>query len=320
KDPASEGATIDEARKGSKGNGSEGSKRVGRREPEVIPIAPAATTSIAASIPRAFGPMSNHGSEVAAIATPAPASASTETAGVFPAAAAGPVSIVAVQANMQAAAPAAPARIDAPSQAYLGGADGAGRTLPPPVHSMPTLPSSGTLAPTATQADGPSERAAERSEDSSVRVSYGGARFDNNALLMFGNVVASNEFSAFNEFLESLQRSTRYVDHVDTDFNRSHPPSGSPSGPPSSYAIGSPVSEQAAGPALPPSSSAVQLQTYTQARPTGGALAVMDSRDQRTLSLPTISQLMAGNSGEGVTQAERFLLTAADPSDGTSED
>ncbi|KAJ2899413.1 Transcription factor [Coemansia aciculifera] len=167
---------------------------------------------------------------------------------------------------------------------------------------MPTLPGGGS-----------NERAARRSETSGGRNSYGAGRFDNNALLVFGNDVASNEFSALNEFLESLQRSTRYA-----DLNRSNPPSGSPSGPPSSYAIGSPIAEQASGPALQSSSSAVQLQPYTQTLPAVEP-AVCDS--QRTLSLPTISQLMASsNGGEGVTQTERFLLTAADPSDGTSED
>ncbi|KAJ2756583.1 Transcription factor [Coemansia pectinata] len=335
KDPASEGAANGETRKGAKGSSSEGSKKAGRRESEVIPIAPATTISMAARVPKVFAPMSNqaqgvHRSEVAAIVTTGPASAplsaSTETGGAFPAAAA-PVGIVAVQANMQAAGAAAPARIDASSQGYLGEADGAGRTLPLPVQSMPTLPSSGTLAQMATQTGGPSERAAGRSEVSGGRTSYGGMRFDGNAMLMFGNVVASNEFSAINEFLENLQRSTRYADRVDADFNRSNPPSGSPSGPPSSYAIGSPMSEQATAPALQQSSSAVQLQAYAQAMPAGGITAAhgastsgMGSHDQRTLSLPTISQLMANNSGEGVTQAERFLLTAADPSDGTSED
>ncbi|KAJ2060246.1 Transcription factor [Coemansia sp. S146] len=338
KDPASEGAANGETRKGAKGNSSEVSKKAGRRESEVIPIAPATTTSMTARVPKVFAPMSNqapgvHRSEVAAIVTTAPASAplsaSTETGGTFPAAAAAvaPVGIVAVQANMQAAGAAAPARIDASSQGYLGEADGAGRTLPLPVQSMPTLPSSGTLAQMATQTGGPGERAAGRSEVSGGRTSYSGVRFDGNAMLMFGNVVASNEFSAINEFLENLQRSTRYADRVDADFNRSNPPSGSPSGPPSSYAIGSPMSEQAAAPALQQSSSAVQLQAYAQAMPAGGITAAhgtstsgMSSHDQRTLSLPTISQLMANNSGEGVTQAERFLLTAADPSDGTSED
>ncbi|KAJ2865951.1 Transcription factor [Coemansia aciculifera] len=335
KDPASEGAANGETRKGAKGSSSEGSKKAGRRESEVIPIAPATTISMAARVPKVFAPMSNqaqgvHRSEVAAIVTTGPASAplsaSTEAGGAFPAAAA-PVGIVAVQANMQAAGAAAPARIDASSQGYLGEADGAGRTLPLPVQSMPTLPSSGTLAQMATQTGGPSESAAGRSEVSGGRTSYGGMRFDGNAMLMFGNVVASNEFSAINEFLENLQRSTRYADRVDADFNRSNPPSGSPSGPPSSYAIGSPMSEQATAPALQQSSSAVQLQAYAQAMPAGGITAAhgastsgMGSHDQRTLSLPTISQLMANNSGEGVTQAERFLLTAADPSDGTSED
>ncbi|KAJ2068447.1 Transcription factor [Coemansia sp. S155-1] len=336
KDPAGEGAANGEARKGAKVSGSEGSKKAGRRESEVVPIAPATTTCMAARAPKVFAPMPNqatsvHRPEAAVVVTAAPASAppsaSTETGGTFPSAAAvaasAPVGIVAVQANMQAAGAAAPARIDASSQGYLGGADGAGRTLALAGQSMPTLPSSGTLA----QMEREREGVARRSEVSGGRTSYGGVRFDNNAMLMFGNVVASNEFSAIDDFLENLQRNTRYTDRVDADFNRSNPPSGSPSGPPSSYAIGSPVSEQAAAPALQPSSSAVQLQAYAQAMPAGGTTAAhaasapgMGNHDQRTLSLPTISQLMASNSGEGVTQAERFLLTAADPSDGTSED
>ncbi|KAJ2114948.1 Transcription factor [Coemansia sp. RSA 922] len=336
KDPTGEGAANGEARKGAKVSGSEGSKKAGRRESEVVPIAPATTTCMAARAPKVFAPMPNqatsvHRPEVAAVVTTAPASAppsaNTETGGTFPSAAAAaasaPVGIVAVQANMQAGGAAAPARIDASSQGYLGGADGGGRTLALAGQSMPTLPSSGTLA----QMEREREGAARRSEVSGGRTSYGGVRFDNNAMLMFGNVVASNEFSAIDDFLENLQRNTRYADRVDADFNRSNPPSGSPSGPPSSYAIGSPVSEQAAAPALQPSSSAVQLQAYAQAMPAGGTTAAhatsapgMGNHDQRTLSLPTISQLMASNSGEGVTQAERFLLTAADPSDGTSED
>ncbi|KAJ2689850.1 Transcription factor [Coemansia spiralis] len=326
KDPASEGAANGETRKGTKGNVGEGSKRAGRRESEVVPIAPATTAARGA---RTFAPMPDqapgvHGSEAAAILTPAPASAppsaGTEAGGVFPGAV--PLSLGPAQASMQAAGAAASARIDASSQAYLGGVDEAGRTLPLPVQSMPTLPSSDALVQMTAQMGGPGERAARRSD-----ASYSGARFDNNALLVFGNDIASNEFSALNEFLESLQRSTRYTDRVDIGFNRSNPPSGSPSGPPSSYALGSPISEQAAAPTLQSPNSAVPHQAYTQAMPAGGTAAAattaasgMGSHDQRALSLPTISQLMANNSSEGVTQTERFLLTAADPSDGTSED
>ncbi|KAJ2394073.1 Transcription factor, partial [Coemansia sp. RSA 2603] len=122
----------------------------------------------------------------------------------------------------------------------------------------------------------------------------GGMRFDSNSLLLFGNDVASNEFSALNEFLESLQRGTRGGDRgdsdwIDGDVRLSNPPSSSPSEHPTFPAVGSPAVH-------PPYGSG------------------------RTLSLPTVSQLMAGSGGEGVTQTERFLLTAADPNDGTSED
>ncbi|KAJ2171008.1 Transcription factor [Coemansia sp. RSA 560] len=44
-----------------------------------------------------------------------------------------------------------------------------------------------------------------------------GERFDRNSLLFFGNDVASNEFSALNEFLESLQRSVRSADRAESD-------------------------------------------------------------------------------------------------------
>ncbi|KAI8321279.1 hypothetical protein GQ54DRAFT_262062, partial [Martensiomyces pterosporus] len=73
------------------------------------------------------------------------------------------------------------------------------------------------------------------------------AGFDSNSFLFFGNDVASNEFSALNEFLESLQRGVRGADRLGPEARLSNPP-------------------------------------------------------------------------KGVTQTERFLLTAADPNDGTSED
>ncbi|KAJ2879944.1 Transcription factor [Coemansia asiatica] len=123
----------------------------------------------------------------------------------------------------------------------------------------------------------------------------GGPALKGGSLLLFGNDVASNEFSALNEFLEGLQRGVR----LDTDLRLSNPPSSSPSGPPTRPAVGSPAVEAFGMPAA----AAAQGQSYG-----------------RALSLPTVSQLMAGSGGEAVTQTERFLLTAADPNDGTSED
>ncbi|KAI9471643.1 hypothetical protein BX667DRAFT_471854 [Coemansia mojavensis] len=81
----------------------------------------------------------------------------------------------------------------------------------------------------------------------------GRQRFNRSALLPFGNDIASNEFSALNEFLESLQRGLR---STETDIQ--------------------------AGASQPDAAEA--------------------------------------HAGPGMTQTERFLLTAADPNDGTSED
>ncbi|KAJ2609472.1 Transcription factor, partial [Coemansia sp. RSA 1365] len=113
-------------------------------------------------------------------------------------------------------------------------------------------------------------------------------QFNRNSMLLFGNDVASNEFTALNEFLEGLQRGMTSTDQGDADIRMSKPPSGPSSEPPGSHALGSPEVE-------------------TQ-------------RDVGDAATQTITQLMAGRPGEGVTQAERFLLTAADPNDGTSED
>ncbi|KAJ2078837.1 Transcription factor [Coemansia sp. RSA 988] len=113
-------------------------------------------------------------------------------------------------------------------------------------------------------------------------------QFDRNSALLFGNDVASNEFTALNEFLEGLRRGMASTDQGDTGIRMSSPSSGPPSEPPGTRAIGSPDVEAQRG--------------------------VGDTAAQ------TITQLMAGRPGEGVTQAERFLLTAADPNDGTSED
>ncbi|KAI9502191.1 hypothetical protein BX070DRAFT_175061, partial [Coemansia spiralis] len=129
---------------------------------------------------------------------------------------------------------------------------------------------------------------------------YNGPRFDSNTLLSFGNDVASNEFSALNEFLESLQRGIRGFEHVDSDLHISNPPSGSPSEPPSVRAVNSPLTEQLilGNPLV--NSSNIQPSAQFQ---------------QQFASAPGNT-----NNNSGVTQAERFLLTAADPNDGTSED
>ncbi|KAJ2745913.1 Transcription factor [Coemansia sp. BCRC 34301] len=312
KDSAGEGfASNGEVRKGDKAGKGEGSAKAGRRVSAMTSIAPTTAASVEARIPGMFAPVASQPGLATTAdldATSAPPSASAEAGSVFSAAI--------PDRQAEAAQPV----VETPTHPYLGSADGAGRALAQPTQSVPTLPSSGVLAPIAVHVGGLGERTARRGEIGGGRTSYGGTRFDNNALLVFGNDVASNEFSALNEFLESLQRSTRHADRVDPDFSRSNPPSGSPSGPPSSYAIGSPMPEQAAGPALQTTGSTVQHQPYSQVLPPA-APAPVSSDSQRTLSLPTISQLMANSSGgEGVTQTERFLLTAADPSDGTSED
>ncbi|KAJ2595876.1 Transcription factor [Coemansia sp. RSA 1722] len=137
----------------------------------------------------------------------------------------------------------------------------------------------------------------------------GGSGLNSSELLLFGNDVASNEFSALNEFLESLQRGVRSGERLDADLRLSNPPSSSPSGPPTRPAVGSPAGE-AFGIA----------PAHMQPPYAGASASVAASASGRALSLPTISQLMSGSGGEGVTQTERFLLTAADPNDGTSED
>ncbi|KAJ1847452.1 hypothetical protein LPJ57_008789, partial [Coemansia sp. RSA 486] len=134
----------------------------------------------------------------------------------------------------------------------------------------------------------------------------GGSGLNSSELLLFGNDVASNEFSALNEFLESLQRGVRSGERLDADLRLSNPPSSSPSGPPTRPAVGSPAGE-AFGIA----------PAHMQPPYAGASASVAASASGRALSLPTISQLMSGSGGEGVTQTERFLLTAADPNDGT---
>ncbi|KAJ2307080.1 Transcription factor, partial [Coemansia sp. RSA 2705] len=119
----------------------------------------------------------------------------------------------------------------------------------------------------------------------------GAAPFDRNSLLLFGNDVASNEFTALTEFLDSLQRGMRSVERAESD-------AASSAEAPRAPMVGSPRAESA-GAALP-----VPQFQRTQGPDSDG--------------LPTITQLMGG--GSGVTQTERFVLTAADPNDGTSED
>ncbi|KAJ1796114.1 Transcription factor [Coemansia sp. RSA 2399] len=180
-------------------------------------------------------------------------------------------------------------------------------------------------------------------EPNTIAQLYGGARFDNNSLLAFGNDVASNEFSALNEFLENLQRNIRNAERIDS-IHLSNPPSGSPSEPPSNRAVSSPLVDQFGnGNQLGGNPNGGGMQSshpfqYQNTSIAGNAnrnsvrstmpvstVGGHDHQDShmhqdRTHSLPTISQLMIDSKGEGVTQAERFLLTAADPSDGTSED
>ncbi|KAJ2845128.1 Transcription factor [Coemansia brasiliensis] len=143
------------------------------------------------------------------------------------------------------------------SPMYAGESGGA-QSLP-----LPVLSASGTMGTAASDA--------------------GSQRFDRSALLPFGNDIASNEFSALNEFLESLQRGLRGAE-VDMQTGSSQP-------------------------------------DMTEAHAAGGSPQPQglgqQSREKRE-RLPTITQLMSG--GPGMTQTERFLLTAADPNDGTSED
>ncbi|KAJ1955311.1 Transcription factor [Linderina pennispora] len=159
-----------------------------------------------------------------------------------------------------------------------------------------------------------------------------------NPLMLFGNDVASNEFTAINEFLNSLQRGVRGPDILAGDRRSSQQASVSPIAHPSNQNMGSPLVDSFQ-PMLPPANSAQQHQpvmaiphtnglngmqlNQTQQAPPMAAVQHAQSappvRQARMHSLPTISQLI-NSSGENVTQTERFLLTAADPNDGTSED
>ncbi|KAJ2641766.1 hypothetical protein GGH99_008859, partial [Coemansia sp. RSA 1285] len=174
---------------------------------------------------------------------------------------------------------------------------------------------------------------------------YSGVRFENNSLLAFGNDAASNEFSALNEFLESLQRGIRNAEKIESDTHLSNPPSGSPSEPPSIRGVGSPLVDpfnqgnpaggnsggggMQSGQAFQPQyanipsnangnlNSISNINSRIQATVPISSGAGQNQQDhmqqERTHSLPTISQLMTNSKGEGVTQTERFLLTAADP-------
>ncbi|KAJ2006238.1 Transcription factor [Coemansia thaxteri] len=291
KDPADGGAsaTNGDARAGVSVSGNEGGSRLGRRDAEIVPIAPAAAGSEAVSSFPSTALSVSAGAEHSSSAAPLHADRSGRPSGI---------------GNLSPAQP-----------------------LPGPL-SLPSLSaSSSKLGQVSVQAGGASDRAHQRSSASAGR-GFGGTMFDTNSLLFFGNDVASNEYSALNEFLETLQRGMRHTDRTDPDFRRSDPPSGSPSGPPSSYAMGSPLLEQS-GQATQAPNSVSQLQPFAHASQgarssmaASGPRASASGADgqERTQSLPTISQLMTSSSGEGVTQTERFLLTAADPNDGTSED
>ncbi|KAJ1943071.1 Transcription factor [Kickxella alabastrina] len=256
------------------------------------------------------------------------------------------------------------------SQPYLSnGASTTAHSLPIPSVAPTALPmlsarsnstsagavNGGSLPQVTLQASlsGTSGEATRALGDASGGRPYAGTRFDSNSLLLFGNDVASNEFSALNEFLESLQRGMRNGERFDPDLRLSNPPSSSPTGPPSQPGAGSPVAESTAPSKLPASNSAhqfsqfqqahmhvqaqaqlqaqlqaqVQAQVQAQAQAHAHAQAQAQAQVQahahaqlRSHSLPTISQMMDNGTGEGVTQTERFLLTAADPNDGTSED
>ncbi|KAJ2748922.1 Transcription factor, partial [Coemansia sp. BCRC 34490] len=226
-----------------------------------------------------------------------------------------------------------------------------------PMGSVSTSTSQGFVPDTTIPVHGLSARpqgnnAAADIESGTNANLYSGVRFENNSLLAFGNDAASNEFSALNEFLESLQRGIRNAEKIESDTHLSNPPSGSPSEPPSIRGVGSPLVDpfnqgnpaggnsggggMQSGQAFQPQyanipsnangnlNSTSNINSRIQATVPISSGAGQNQQDhmqqERTHSLPTISQLMTNSNGEGVTQTERFLLTAADPSDGTSED
>ncbi|KAJ1735779.1 Transcription factor [Coemansia biformis] len=162
-----------------------------------------------------------------------------------------------------------------------------------------------------------------------------GFRLDPGSLLLFGGDIANNESSVLSEFLESLQRGARGAESTGSDMRQSNLSSE----PPSIRGVSSPVAEaamqgaafqgaQAAAAAAAAMAAAnggghVRAPMPASADPAGAGRRLPQAAavgDDRAVGLPTISELMGGRSGEGVTQTERFVLTAADPNDGTSED
>ncbi|KAJ2689360.1 Transcription factor, partial [Coemansia spiralis] len=142
-----------------------------------------------------------------------------------------------------------------------------------------------------------------------------GFQVDPSVVLQLGNEMANNESTVLSEFLSFLQRGMpSAADGMDAGARRSNPLSG----PPSMHAVGSPETDAAAPAAFgsgsrQPQQTQQQQQQPQQPQQTGAS-------GSRTISLPTITQLMAGASGTGVTQTERFVMTAADPTDGTAEE
>ncbi|KAJ2784434.1 Transcription factor [Coemansia javaensis] len=207
---------------------------------------------------------------------------------------------------------------------YVGGGGGGSASGVPLGAMGPGPPSAGA---------GPS--AGLLGADSSMLYAVAGAPYDRSALLSFGHDMASNEFSALNEFLEGLQRGVGSTESAESSGRQSNPPSGPSSVPPSICAVGSPVAEPAGLVALQatrsgPDGAVQQRGTMSvptqlqQIRPQAQQPSLPPARAAQGGSLPVISQLMANRAGsdtsDSVTQSDLFVLTAADPNDGTSED
>ncbi|KAJ2769847.1 Transcription factor, partial [Coemansia nantahalensis] len=136
-----------------------------------------------------------------------------------------------------------------------------------------------------------------------------GFRVDPSVVLQLGSEMANHESSVLSEFLSFVQRGVPIAEGLDGGGPRSNPSSG----PPSMHAVGSPETDSAALAGL---GGGVPHQRFPQHQPRAQTAA----SGAKTISLPTITQLMAGASGNGVTQTERFVMTAADPTDGTAEE
>ncbi|KAJ1990894.1 Transcription factor [Coemansia spiralis] len=374
KEPTSDSA---DTRKAAKAADKESSARSVKRELDVVPIAPAVRTVVAADNPAANGstdntPISTMPANATANATANSLAATVATTSVTNAqtlaivdsnvlpiiasAHSGVLSVGATSASMPLGACAegstGVSTTELP-QPFVTDANGSTQNIsvqsPGGVSTMSQIPmqQQPQLQPQPQLIRGTGSGTVNINRELNVGSRmYNGPRFDSNTLLSFGNDVASNEFSALNEFLESLQRGIRGFEHVDSDLHISNPPSGSPSEPPSVRAVNSPLTEQLIlGNPLVNSSNiqpSAQFQQQFASAPGntnnnsgGGGSGIRTSmstsnmvnhghqgnqHQERTHSLPTISQLMTNTKGEGVTQAERFLLTAADPNDGTSED